>query len=416
MSRWVEKFKKHPLHKTVNDIVDNFEKQAKSKEKEHFSEQRRFKKFINYYSEIMEKTDPELIPLNQLDAWNNNWSADPIQHALNYANTGDVRHLRALNDSISPQLTGLANFRSVSARPVSKVSVTKLENEADAFAEHLIQYKNELDTEIKAFRAKSVQIQDSLMSLSEQIEERRKESNAQQAAFQLQFSNAQEGRNQEYADWTNEARKAAEDDIQETVKSAELTLGDINQKFKTDIESLLHDSKEKHQNILKLHGIVAQDSITGGYVDNAKREQASANFWRIVSLFFIVLAAGWLFFSYLTFGASINWEIALTFLPLTGILLFGAAYSAQQSTRHRAVAVHNQRFALEMAAIDPFIQSFSPEDQLALKKELTSRFFGDHIGEGQGTVLDEHAAKRLFEAMGDHVIKPLSDITKFWRG
>lgn len=416
MSRWVEKFKKHPLHKTVSGIIDNFQKQAKSKEKEHFSEQRRFKKFIDYYLEIMEKIDPELISLKSLDAWNNSWSAEPTQHAINYANTGDISHLQALNDSVSTQLSSLAIFRSVNARPVSKVSVTKLENEADAFAEQLIQYKNELDTEIKAFRAKSVQIQDSLTSLSEQIEERRRESNAQQAAFQQQFSSAQESRNQDYANWTNDIRRTAEDEIQETIKSAENSLKESDKIFKSKIDSLIKDSKEKHENILKLHGLVAQDSIAGGYVDNAKREQVSANTWRIISMIFIILAASWLFTSYRTYGVSINWEIALTFLPLTAILLFGAAYAAQQSTRHRAVAVQNQRFALEMAAIDPFIQSLDPEDQLALKKELTGRFFGDNIGEGQGTILDEHAAKRLFEDMGKHIIKPLSDITKTFRG
>lgn len=416
MSRWEEQFLQHPLHNTIKGIVEHFEMRSESKDKEQVSERRRFRKVIDSYLEILENVDPELVPINQLDSWNNNLAADPTQNAINYGTSGETGYLRSLNNSLTTLLSSLAILRSISAKPASKTSVKRLEKEADSYAENLIGYREELDKEIKSFRAKSAQIQDSLKLLSEQIEERRKESNAQQAAFQLQFSNAQEGRNQEYADWTSEARKTAEDDIQETVKSAERTLGEINQKFKTDIESLLQDSKEKHQNILKLHGIVAQDSITGGYVDNAKREQDSANFWRIVSILFIIAAAVWSFFSYSNIGASINWEIALTFLPLTGILLFGAAYSAQQSTRHRAVAVHNQRFALEMAAIDPFIQSFSREDQLALKKELTSRFFGDHIGEGQGTVLDEHAAKRLFEAMGDHVIKPLSDITKFWRG
>ncbi len=130
---------------------------------------------------------------------------------------------------------------------------------------------------------------------------------------------------------------------------------------------------------------------------------------------FIVVATGWLIYIFTLNGGVVAWETAITLLPVTIVLLFGAAYAAQQSTRHRNVEVRNRRFALEMQAIDPYLQSLNAEDQQKLKIELTKRFFGQGEETDGTTVLDEHAAKRLLETIGQQFIKPVADITKFFK-
>jgi predicted metal-binding transcription factor (methanogenesis marker protein 9) len=56
---------------------------------------------------------------------------------------------------------------------------------------------------------------------------------------------------------------------------------------------------------------------------------------------------------------------------------------------------------LETKAIDPFINSMSPEDQNALKKQLSERMFGQfsNMEYDKTKVLDEHAVSVVLEAL-----------------
>src|SRR5690606_18584207 len=49
------------------------------------------------------------------------------------------------------------------------------------------------------------------------------------------------------------------------------------------------------------------------------------------------------------------WHTMLIAFSISGVLLWGAAYSAQQSTRHRNNEKRARWFALEVKAFDPFI-------------------------------------------------------------
>ncbi|WP_210467703.1 hypothetical protein, partial [Vibrio crassostreae] len=52
-----------------------------------------------------------------------------------------------------------------------------------------------------------------------------------------------------------------------------------------------------------------------------------------------------------------NWSKYLLTFSLTGVLLFGAGYTAQQSSKHREEARRTRRFALQVKALDPYISS-----------------------------------------------------------
>jgi hypothetical protein len=58
---------------------------------------------------------------------------------------------------------------------------------------------------------------------------------------------------------------------------------------------------------------------------------------------------------------------------LTAVLLYGAAYSAQQSTKHRNNEKRARWFALEIKAIDPFISSLPESDQQTTIRSRTCR-------------------------------------------
>ena len=98
-----------------------------------------------------------------------------------------------------------------------------------------------------------------------------------------------------------------------------------------------------------------------------------------------------------------GWAQILTAFSLTGVLLFGAAYGAQQSARHRANERQACWFALELKAIDPFIHSLAEEDQRALKKALSDRLFGHarDLGSPESALDDHHVLKLLTKSVVD---------------
>ena len=63
---------------------------------------------------------------------------------------------------------------------------------------------------------------------------------------------------------------------------------------------------------------------------------------------------------------------------LTAVLLYGAAYSAQQSTKHRNNEKRARWFALEIKAIDPFISSLPESDRIGFQRAAEILFLGRH--------------------------------------
>lgn len=148
--------------------------------------------------------------------------------------------------------------------------------------------------------------------------------------------------------------------------------------------------------------------MAGGYLRNANEERNFADTWRVWTVIFIACTVAWLMSAILSdftvsqTGAVIWHKVALSF-ALSGVLLFGAAYSAQQSTRHRNAEKRTRWFALEVKAIDPFIHSLPEEQRQALKKELSERMFG-HFTKSEdekGRIVDEHAAGVLVKLITD---------------
>jgi hypothetical protein len=220
-----------------------------------------------------------------------------------------------------------------------------------------------------------------------------------------------------------------------------------NNKFVDEVENLLKDGREKHQSILDLYEITASDSVGAGYLKNANEEKKQANFWRGFSVLFIISTVCWMLYAYssaptntyavqapsselqdasdtknnnlITVNAaenvsassnnsyySIPWYRFFMTFSVSGILLWGSAYSAQQSTKHRNNEKRNRWLSLEIKAMDPFIHSLPKEHQIEIKRQLTEKIFGrDSNDNVEPKVIDEHILKIVSDAIGNVISK-----------
>ena len=147
-----------------------------------------------------------------------------------------------------------------------------------------------------------------------------------------------------------------------------------------EMDEILSGAKDKRDKILDLYEIVAGDSATSGYARNASEEGRLANIWRRCSVGFIVSTSAWLlcFILYTIFGGKgeISWSIYPLAISLTGVLLFGAVFSGQQSSRHRNNEQKFRRLALRVAAFEPFVASLDDDVKNELRKEIAATIFG----------------------------------------
>ena len=371
MSRWSEEFKKHPIHRFLDELESLSRTKPGVSDAQTREEFRRFLKVIRTFKKVLKGMDPELISSNYLNQLHNHFTrANILQYLRNYQSTGIVDHLIHANNHLESTLSYLASYPKIMPQPRK---IPELEKALDDALEKL----DKINTRLKEER-------EELQTLEDEIALSREQTQEQVTQWQKQFSEAQERRNIEYNEWRQKTDKSTQADMEKITQKVEDILDKKKKDFSKLIEVLTDDAKEKHQRIQDLYGLLASDSISADYITNAKTDKRTADWWRRICVLFIIVAAGWLFYAFFadtgTSGLSasvFSWAKFLTTFSLTGVLLSGAAYAARQSAIHRAIEKQQMRFALEVKAFDPFIHSLNEERQWELKQKMTERIFGN---------------------------------------
>lgn len=418
MSRWSSQFNEHPIHATLKQLENwaniEFEEMTRS----DLAERRRFLKIIAAYQDHLAHIDPELVPLNQVDSLNSVLS-QPNQDIWNqlqaYSGDGDVQHLVIANDHISNQLTQLSLIIATSKKSRVEKPLRSLEKAVDKYAEKLSGQAEEFSSTVDELMATIGEQHEHIEALGDVIEKRKEETDSRLSEWQGQFSDAQDERSKEFSSLREKLAEEGRSQTTVLIEKEAAKLADNYKKFASKIAKQIEDATEKHERILELYGLVAGDSVAASYIENADKEGGQADFWRWASIIFIIATATWLGLAYKLnadagVGGMINWPKLLTTISLTGVFLYGAAYSAQQSTRHRNNEKSTRRFALEVKAIDPFISSLNETDQSELKKNLSEKLFGHATDPGapDGKIVDEHVLGTVLKSVADIIEKAKS--------
>ncbi len=405
MSRWTEQLSNHQIWETLQQIKEHLSFNFDTTDEEEFAEKRRLEQIISHYEEVLNRLNAERVPLVLIDEINNDLANHIMRNTQAFSTSGDFQNLRAANEYISNRMQELDTLQSFSRDIAPDSQIRKLNELADEFERSVSKKRSALETELDSLKIELVHHKDQQQQLSYTIAAKNNEINTLTSSWQEQFSQAQEQKLNEFNSFRSqleiEAKKNTEKLIEKTEDSAKILIDETTK----DLEKLLSDSDKKHKEILDLYGLVAGDSVAAGYTKNADLERKQANLWRWFTIGFITTTAAWLLavVGYTTFSEAkeFEWMQYLLMFPLTGVLLFGAAYSAQQSTKHRNSEKRDRWFALRVKAIDPFISSLDDDQQKELKKELSSQLFGDKHEDDRAGVINEHAIVTLTKLTTD---------------
>ncbi len=408
MNRWQETLDKHPIHETLKLLESYVSKQFDDIKEDEIKERRRFLKIISIYQELLSDLDPELVPINQLDGLNNTLRHQNIWNQVTtYSSNQNISHLINANNNLSNQLTQLSILSAITKKTKLIKPFDQVENLVDDFSKIISSQKTKLQIELKEL-AESLNVkQQELAKLEKLIETRKNETDTQISQWQSQFSESQERRNTEYANWSKKTNEEAEEELKNILEKSNNELTKHQKSFEEKITKIIDDSNEKHQAILELYELTAGDSVGAGYIKNADTEMKDANKWRWISIGFIIITVAWLMIVFFNSEGEPNWIKVLSAFSLTGVMLYGAAYASQQSTKHRNNEKRARWFALEVKAFDPFISSLKEEEQHELKKQLSERLFGqnEHNNLKDSKVIDEHAYKTIIDGISNIISK-----------
>ena len=424
MSRWQEQFSKHPIHKTLDDAEKLIGAKKDDAAEADLVERRRIKKIIATYREALSQANPEMVPFNNLDALNNQIRHANIWNQLTtYSQNGNASNLQAANDHFTNTLAHLPQISPRLSEQHSETLLRSLEQSVDEFAAAVDSKKKSLQSEIAGHKGDLTKQQQELKALAYQITQKKQGTDELITDWQKQFSEAQskrgedfnseqKARTSEFNQWCKDTDAAITDKFEQLFEETSNKVEKAQTDFQGRIDGHISDAEQKHERILELYQLTADDSVGAGYIKNANEEGRQADFWRWATICFVVLTAIWTGVSYFIgplsgddSGTVLLGKVIKAF-SVTGVLLFGAVYSAKQSNAHRTNERKNRRFALEVKAIDPFISSLDEADQKILKKELSERLFGQKDGE------TDHDSKVIEEHAFSTVIKGLIDVLK----
>ena len=143
--------------------------------------------------------------------------------------------------------------------------------------------------------------------------------------------------------------------------------------------SILNDKKDEASDIVQIIGNIG---ITGNYQKIANQEMKSANRWRNIALFLMILMV-------LAIGATIlfgvkngfDWKMSLFRVLASLVLSIPATYAAKESSKHRKIENYNRKTELELASLEPFMEKLPEEAKITIREKLTEKYFGQETKE-----------------------------------
>ena len=423
MSRWNEQFDNHPIWDTIRQILYHLKIEFKNTDNEWFTERRRLVHLVELFQSTLGELDAEIVPFDLVSSLESNLVNQILNQTAAFATSGEIGHLQAANDQMANFFNELAILSALGRKSKDPKQVKSLNNLVDEFTKSIADKQTNLESLITDSENTIVQQKVKQAELEAMIEAKKAETDNLIATWQDQFGTAQAKRQSDFEEQLKQHNVDTKKGTDTAVAKSEKTLRDAinhsNQLItersdETDnrLKAILQDAGNMHEKILALYNIVATDSAVAGYAKDATAEKGHADNWRNGSIIFIGIAVVWLlaavlFVQYLA-GDSLDWKTYPILFSISGVLLYGAVYAAQQSEKHRANERRNKWLALRVNAFEPFVNPLTQEQQNEMRKEICAVLFGDS---GTHESSDEDVPT-IVSALADAITKILKAVPK----
>ncbi len=399
MSRWDERFERHPALPMVREattLVEGFHPEGP----ESLESVARLKKVVSLVLSVADRVDAELVTSQMLDEVYS--AATNLTAQLRaFEQNADAGHLENANanadlllDAITrwpiphtaEDLDGLRD-RATSFRASVGQLLRRIDGEVDQVGQRVQELRATLEaigeqaeTQIESIReagqARMEQANQRVSELGTTVENQKARLDQAIATFQQQFSDAEAQRSQRFETTAKEQRAEVTQFVQDLQERGEGGLGEFIEKAEETLEELRRKEEEARTLAVALGAI----GVSGGHGQYAQEQKKSADFWRWVSVGSLLLLVGLAAAILVTLPDSgIQWERYVAKLLISGPLIALAGYSATQSAKHRRAERGARKVDLDLAALEPYLALFPPEKRDEIKEKIGMKVFGQPL-------------------------------------
>ncbi|MBL1437952.1 MAG: hypothetical protein COB08_017355 [Rhodobacteraceae bacterium] len=290
MNRWQTEFDTNPLHVTLEGVREFLDTKTEAIDAEIEVEKRRLNKVLEVLETALANMDAELAPIALLNQVNGHLRHPHFwNQLLGFGSSPALGHLTTANNHISGQIPIYYQLRDFSRSKKLATLSKATENSFDEFTSAIVNSENELKDEIEGLQALVGQAGEAQTALSLKMDDLEETSAEKLSQWQADFTENQTARAESYSASVIERQKAFQTWASPFQSNAAKTVALLSEKFdkqadeyfgefSTDILAMLHDATKKRDEIRDLHGLVADESVGGGYLTSADDEKVQASF------------------------------------------------------------------------------------------------------------------------------------------
>lgn len=397
MAHTIQQVEAHALFNTVEQLRERIDEL-----REHTSElpDGMFERFYALTELILARvfgSDAIMIPTVSLDQTNSHLH-NVLTELNSFLSNENAAHIQNAINQLSSAFQSFPSVFRVEGKDTYSKVLTALSKRTHSLIEELDSKSQQTLSDLEKLETLSNQLKQAIDSEQQRITDGL-------GNVETQFTESQGSRSKAFNESLDGFSTTLREKLVETDGTLEKHIVSSKTKFSKDasqllqfLEDLQSDSTEKHEEILKLYGLVGRNSQIGGYKENAESARRAGMLWDGITFFFMVLAiivlVGPSLISYFVKGFSpIDWTQVLSRFPISTVLLVPAAYAGAQSRRQKQAYDTAKRNQLHIAALGPYLSTLPKSTQDRIKAFLAPRFFYADNSE----TLD---IEKLFEKVG----------------
>jgi hypothetical protein len=384
MSRWKTNFKNQQIAERIQSSLTTLESvKTEGLSPNDLTEFARLFRILKILAARVTTLDPELY--NQA-LWPNcaQLATNMQSQIATFAQSRNIAHIQQANtyaDDILNSLRPLdTEIKPEDAKSISEASAALYQK----IVVELNKRADEVKTQLDSLANATTQTKARLDENNKIIETQKTRLDQSIAEFQKQFSTAQDTRGK---DFTAETKKYGEEFVKQTNKfETDFKAASENRKttFDAVVTATAEQSnahldflKKREEEVNKIFGAIGTAALAGNFKNTADREAGAANLLRWIALVLMGAMVGiavWAFTYSLTHPT--DWEVFAFRLGTCIILAIPAFYAANESSKHRERERLNRKVHLELSAIDAYLVLLPEHQRNEIKGKLTEKFFG----------------------------------------
>jgi hypothetical protein len=304
-----------------------------------------------------------------------------------FVSTGESNSLTQANLSVDQAVGQISALGLSDTRTplIQEADLRQMRDTIKRSLEEFISLTAEFESDVKGQAAELEKLGDTTQALSDQIQERAEWLTNLGTEWQGRFSEQQTAHETRFSDQSKSQFENIDNQYEKLKVETDVLRNDLVDQLTSDIhmvkveyadrkDEFISSGEEMLRSIRNIYELVSEDATSGGYKSATRDELSKAKFWRGVSVSIALAAVVWA--GAILIWKGVGWETSLTAIPVTLALLSIAGYAGGIASGHRKEGMRVRQFALEIEAIQPYLDKLPEEESQKVRTELATEYFG----------------------------------------